>query len=94
MVDIEKMVLAGPCNHKLSLSTSLFVVNTHTRIKANLFWHIYGSDTYFFKIVDNVTLKKNSAAEIIEFVCQPSWILTDLLKSMLFPKYFIKMHHP
>ena len=58
MVDIEKMVLAGPCNPKFSLSISLFVVNTHTRIKTSLFWHIYGSNTFFFKIVDNVTLKK------------------------------------
>ena len=64
MVDIEKMVLAGPCNPKFSLSTSLFVVNTHTRIKTSLFWHIYGSDT-FLKIVDNVTSKKKSAAGII-----------------------------
>ena len=49
MVDIEKMVLAGPCNPKFSLSTSLFVVNTHTRIKPSLLWHIYGSDNFFFK---------------------------------------------
>ena len=93
MVDIEKMVLAGPCNPTFSLSTSLFVVNTHTIIKTSLFWHIYGSDT-FFKIVDNLTLKTNSAAGIIEFDWQPSWILTDLLKIKLFPKYFIKIHHP
>ena len=45
--DIEKMILAGPCNPKFSLSTSLFVVNTHTRIKTSLFWHIYGNDTFF-----------------------------------------------
>ena len=31
---------------------------------------------------------------MIEFDWQPSWILTDLLKSELFPKYFIKIHHP
>ena len=49
MVDIEKMVLAGPWNPKFSLSTSLFVVNTHTRFKTSLFWHIYGSDTFFSK---------------------------------------------
>ena len=47
MIDIEEMVLAGPCNPKFSLSTSLFVVNTRTRIKTSLFWHIYGSDTFF-----------------------------------------------
>ena len=94
MVDIEKMVLAGPCNPKFLLSTSLFVVNTHTRIKTNFFWHIYGSDTFFFKIVYNVTLKKNSAAGIIKFDWQPSCILTDLLKSKLFPKHFDKIHHP
>ena len=29
MVDIEKMVLTGSCNLKFSLTTSLFVVNTH-----------------------------------------------------------------
>ena len=49
----------------------------------------------FFKIVDNVALKKKtSAAGKIEFDWQPSWILTDLLKSELFPKYLIKIHHP
>ena len=48
----------------------------------------------FFKIVDNVTLKKDSTAGIIDFDCQPSRILTDLLKSKLFPKYFITIHHP
>ena len=48
----------------------------------------------FFKIVDNVTLKKDSTAEIIDFDCQPSRILTDLLKNKLFLKYFIKIHHP
>ena len=48
----------------------------------------------FFKIVDNVTLKKDSTAGIIDFDCQPSRIVTDLLKSKLFPKYFITIHHP
>ena len=48
-----------------------------------------------FKIVDNITLKKKTfAAGIIEFDWQPSLILTDLLKSKLFPKYFVKIHHP
>ena len=42
----------------------------------------------------NVALKKNSAAGIIEFDWQPSWIWTDLLESKLFPKYFIKIYHP
>ena len=46
MVDIEQMILAGPCNPKFSLSTSLFVVNNHTRIKTSLFWHINDSDTF------------------------------------------------
>ena len=36
MVDIEKMVLEGPCDLKFSLSTSLFVVNTTTRIKTSV----------------------------------------------------------
>ena len=57
MVDIEKMVLAGPCNPKFSLSTSLFVVNTHTRIKISLF-DIFMVVIPVFKIVDNVTLKQ------------------------------------
>ena len=48
----------------------------------------------FFKIVYNLTLKKDSTAGIIEFDCQPSRILTDLLKSKVFPKYFIKIHNP
>ena len=51
MVDIEKMVLTGSCNLKFSLTTSLFVVNTHTIIKTSLFWHIYGSDTFFSKLL-------------------------------------------
>ena len=55
MVDIEKMVLAGPCSPKFSLSTSSFFVNTHTRIKTSLLWHIMVVIS-FFKIVDNVTL--------------------------------------
>ena len=74
-VDIEKMVLAGPCNPKFHYQHHYLVWIPPQKL-------------------DNVTLKKNSAAGIIPFDWQPSWILTDLLKSKLFPKYFIKIHHP
>ena len=74
MVDIEKLVLAGPCNPSFTINVIVCCEYPH-------------------KIVDNGTLKKYSAAGIIQFDWQPSWILTDLLKSKLFPKYFIKIHH-
>ena len=43
-------------------------------------------------IVHNATLKKFCSRNYW-VGWQPSWILTDLLKSKLFPKCFIKIHH-
>ena len=51
---IVKIRLERPCNPKFALLASLFAIKTNTRVRNNLFWHVYGN-TSCSKVVDDVT---------------------------------------
>ena len=83
--------VAFPFDREVCNAVVLYGINTPNTVVC---FGLFMVEIPFFKIVDNVALTNNSAAWIIQFDWEPSWILTDLLKSKLFLKYFINIHHP